>query len=65
MNVSIEDIKEIGIKHGIQLSDEQIQNVLREYNTILTDFARDWDDLIKHLMVKQLTIEILIEKNKH
>ena len=64
MNVTINDIKEIGIHNDILLSDEQIQNVLREYNTIVMDKAEGWDELIKHLMIKQLTIEMLIQKNK-
>jgi len=64
MNVSINDIKDIAIQNDIQLSDEQINNVLREYHTIVMDKAEGWDELIKHLMVKQLTIEILIQKNK-
>lgn len=64
MNVTINDIKEIGIHNDILLSDEQIQNVLREYNTIVMDKAEGWDKLIKDLMVKQLTIQILIQKNK-
>ena len=59
------DIMEIGIQNGIQLSEEQIQNVLREYNTIVMDKAEGWDELIKHLIVKQATIQILKEKNKH
>ena len=64
MNVSIKDIKEIGIHNDILLSEEQIQNVLREYNRIVMDKSEGWDELIKHLMVKQLTIQILIEQNK-
>jgi glycerol dehydrogenase-like iron-containing ADH family enzyme len=64
MNVSITDIKEIGIQNGIELSEEQIQNVLREYNTIVMDKAEGWDELIKHLIVKQTTIQILKENNK-
>ena len=64
MNVSINDIKDIAIQNDIQLSEEQINNVLREYHTIVMDKAEGWDELIKHLMVKQLTIEILIQKNK-
>ena len=65
MNVSINDIKEIGIQNGIRLSDEQIQNVLREYNRIVMDKGESWDELIKDLIVKQATIQILIDKNKH
>ena len=64
MNVSINDIKDIGIQNDILLSEEQIQNVLREYDTIVMDKAEGWDELIKHLIVKQATIQILIEKNK-
>ena len=64
MNVSINDIKDIAIQNDIQLSEEQINNVLREYHTIVMDKAEGWDELLKHLMVKQLTIEILIQKNK-
>ena len=64
MNVSINDIKDIAMQNDIQLSEEQINNVLREYHTIVMDKAEGWDELIKHLMIKQLTIEILIQKNK-
>ena len=65
MNVSINDIKDIAIQNDILLSEEQIQNVLREYNTIVMDKAEGWDELIKHLMIKQLTIGMLKENNKH
>ena len=65
MNVSINDIKEIAIQNDIQLSEEQIQNVLREYNTIVMDKSEGWDELIKDLILKQLTIQILKDKNKH
>ena len=64
MNVSINDIKEIGIQNDILLSEEQIQNVLREYNTIVMDKAEGWHELIKHLMIKQTIIQILKEQNK-
>lgn len=64
MNVSINDIKEIAIQHDILLSDEQIQNVLREYDTIIGDRAEGWDELIKHLIVKHATIQILKDKNE-
>ena len=56
MNVSTDDIKEIGIQHDIVLSDEQIQNVLREYNRIVMDKGESWDELIKDLIVKQATM---------
>ena len=64
MNVSINDIKEIGIQHDIVLSDEQIQNVLRDYNIIVMDKSEGWDELIKDLIIKHLTIQILKDKNK-
>jgi hypothetical protein len=64
MNVSIDDIKGIGIQNDILLSEEQINNVLREYNTIVMDKAEGWDVLIKHLMIKQTIIQILKEQNK-
>ena len=64
MNVSINDIKDIAIQNDIQLSEEQINNVLREYHTIVMDKAEGWDELIKHLIVKQSLIEILIQQNK-
>ena len=64
MNVSINDIKEIGAQHDILLNEEQIHNVLSEYNRIVMDKAEGWEELIKHLMVKQTIIQILIEQNK-
>ena len=65
MNVSINDIKEMAIQHDIVLSDEQIQNVLRDYNIIVMDKSEGWDELIKDLILKHLTIQILKDKNKH
>ena len=65
MNVSINDIKQIAIQHDILLSDEQIQNVLRDYNIIVMDKSEGWDELIKDLILKHLTIQILKDKNKH
>lgn len=64
MNVSINDIKEIGIQCGVFLSDEQMDRILREYNTIVMDKSEGWDELIKHLVVKDVTIQILKEQNK-
>jgi hypothetical protein len=65
MNVSLNDIKEMAIQHDIVLSDEQIQNVLRDYNIIVMDKSEGWDELIKDLILKHLTIQILKDKNKH
>jgi hypothetical protein len=64
MNVSINDIKDIAIQNDILLSEEQIHNVLREYNTIVMDRAEGWSEIIKHLIIKQATIQILIQQNK-
>ena len=64
MNVSLNDIKEMAIQHDIVLSDEQIQNVLRDYNIIVMDKSEGWDELIKDLIIKHLTIQILKDKNK-
>jgi len=64
MNVSINDIKDIETELSITLTDLQRNTILNEYNTIIGDKAEGWDELIKHLIVKQSTIQILIEKNK-
>ena len=64
MNVSINEIKEIAIHNDILLSEEQIQNVLRDYNIIVMDKSEGWDELIKDVIIKQLTIQILKDKNK-
>ena len=64
MNVSINDIKEIERETDIALTDAQRDRVLNEYNTIIGDRAEGWDELIKHLIVKQSLIEILIQQNK-
>lgn len=58
MNVSINDIKEIGAQHDILLNEEQIHNVLSEYNRIVMDKAESWDELINHLIIN------LKEQNK-
>ena len=65
MNVSINDIKEIETELSITLTDEQRNKILNEYNTIIGDRAEGWDELIKHLIIKQATIQILKDKNKH
>ena len=64
MNVSIHDIKDIERETDIQLTDEQRDTVLNEYNTIIGDRAEGWDELIKLLIIKQATIQILKDKNK-
>ena len=64
MNVSIHDIKEIERELSITLTDLQRDKILNEYHTIIGDRAEGWDELIKHLIIKQATIQILIEQNK-
>jgi len=64
MNVSIHDIKDIERETDIQLTNEQRDTVLNEYNTIIGDRAEGWDELIKLLIIKQATIQILKDKNK-
>jgi len=64
MNVSINDIKDIETQLSITLTDLQRDTILNEYNTIIGDRAESWDELIKDLIIKQLTIQILKDKNK-
>ena len=64
MNVSINDIKEIETELSITLTDLQRDKILNEYNNIIGDRAEGWDELIKHLIVKQSTIQMLRELNK-
>jgi hypothetical protein len=64
MNVTINDIKDIEREMDIQLTNEQRDKVLNEYHTIIGDRAESWDELIKHLIIKQATIQILKDKNK-
>ena len=64
MNVSIQDIKDIETELDITLTDVQRNTILNEYNTIIGDRAEGWDELIKLLIIKQATIQILKDKNK-
>jgi hypothetical protein len=64
MNVSIQDIKDIETELSITLTDMQRDTILNEYHTIIGDRAESWDELIKHLIIKQATIQILKDKNK-
>ena len=64
MNVSIHDIKDIERETDIQLTNEQRNTILNEYNTIIGDRAEGWDELIELLIIKQATIQILKDKNK-
>lgn len=53
-NVTIQDIKDIGIYYGILLSNEQTDKILKEYNRVVTDKAEDWEDILKELFVKEI-----------
>ena len=64
MNVSINDIKEIETQLSITLTDLQRNTILNEYNTIIGDRAEGWNELIELLIIKQATIQILIQQNK-
>jgi hypothetical protein len=64
MNVSINDIKEIESELSITLTDLQRDKIPNEYNTIIGDRAESWDELIELLIIKQATIQILIQQNK-
>ena len=64
MNVTINDIKQIETELSITLTDLQRDKILNEYNTIIGDRAESWDELIELLIIKQATIQILIEQNK-
>ena len=64
MNVSINDIKEIETTLSITLTDLQRDKILNEYHTIIGDRAEGWDELIKNLIIKQTTIQMLRELNK-
>jgi len=63
-NVNIEDIKTIETKLGIELTNEQRLTILNKFNRLVMDSADGWDELIEHLIMKQATIGMLIEKNK-
>ena len=64
MNVTIHDIKDIEQELSITLTDLQRDTILNEYNTIIGDRAESWDELIKLLIVKQATIQILKDKKR-
>ena len=64
MNVSINDIKDIETQLSITLTDLQRDKILNEYNTIIGDRAEGWEELIELLIIKQATIQILIQQNK-
>lgn len=57
-NVSSEDIYEIETSIGIQLTKEQRECVLKEYNRVCTDMAEDWYVIVKELIKKYFLIKV-------
>lgn len=55
-NVSSEDIYGIETSIGIQLTKEQRECVLKEYNRVCTDMAEDWNVIIQNLIKKYFLI---------
>ena len=63
-NVTIQDIKRIAEVIDIPLTEEQVLKILNEYNTIVTDKAEGWFEIINHLIIKEGTKQFLKELNK-
>ena len=51
MNVSINDIKDIETELGVQLSENQREVVLAEYQRLVMDRADDWSVILKNLII--------------
>ena len=51
MNVTIEDIKDIENKIGKELSKEQREVILREYNRIVLDRGDSWEVILTNLII--------------
>ena len=51
-NVTIEDIKTIETKLGIELTNEQRLNILSEFNRVVMDRADGWNEIIEDLIKK-------------
>jgi uncharacterized protein YpuA (DUF1002 family) len=62
-NVSIKDIEDVQRELGIELTDEQKNTILDEFNRLVMDSAEGWADLIEILIVKQGLIKVLKDKN--
>ena len=63
-NVTVEDIKAIEVELNTTLTNTQRESVLKEYDRIVWDSYKGWDELIELLIVKQSLIQILKDKNK-
>ena len=49
-NVRIEDIKGIEKRIGIELTNEQRADILKQYQRVVTDNADDWSVIISDLI---------------
>ena len=49
-NVTIEDIKGIEKRIGIELTNEQRADILKQYQRVVTDNADDWSVIISDLI---------------
>lgn len=63
-NVTIKDIQDISKGMNIELNPEQLETIYNEYNREVMDKGDSWDELVKILIIKQGTIEVLKELNK-
>lgn len=50
-NINIEDIKGIETELGVQLSENQREVVLAEYQRLVMDRADDWSVILKNLII--------------
>lgn len=50
-NVSIDDIKEIENKLNVSLTEEQRDQILREYQRIVMDRAAGWNTILEELIL--------------
>lgn len=49
-NATIDDIKQIETELGIELTNEQRLNVLKQFGRVVMDNAGDWTDIVKDLI---------------
>lgn len=49
-NVSIKDIEDIQTELGIELTKEQKDIVLMQFNRVVLDRGEDWADIIKDII---------------
>ena len=49
-NVTIEDVKVIETRLGIELTNEQRVGILQQYQRVVMDKGESWNVIIEHLM---------------